>query len=304
MSMRTGRPRLSISFPILALVMAFQLPGDASAQGGELVTTSLTSDLVPGEISVSVLLPPEYLAAADPYPLLLFLHGASGSSEDLVRNQFHFRRAWTQGNFPPVVVATPSVNGDSRYLDFRDGNERWETFILTELLPRLREEYRVRTDAAGTVMVGISMGGLGSLRLAFKYPEAFGATAALAPELDPAFSFDELDPSAQLRSDSVIAALYGDPVDRDFWAANNPATIVRDGPGRLRESGIQIYLEVGDEDHLELFKGAEFLHRILFDSDVRHEYRLVRGAGHVDASYRNRLENTLSFIARVLRGGF
>ena len=38
-------------------------------------------------------------------------------------------------------------------------------------------------------------------------------------------------------------------------------------------------------------RGAEFLHRILFDNQIRHEFRLVYGADHIGVSFRERLIN-------------
>ncbi len=175
---------------------------------------------------------------------------------------------------------------------------------MTEVLPKLREEFRVRTDAAGTLVSGYSMGGIGSLRLAFKYPDQFVAVAALAPAIEPAFAFDDIEPPDRFNSDSSNKKIFGDPVDREYWQINHPPYIARENLETLTESGLQIYLEVGDQDQYGLFRGTEVLHRILFDAGVKHEYRLVTGADHADASYRERLTNLLGFIGRVLRGGF
>jgi hypothetical protein len=49
-----------------------------------------------------------------------------------------------------------------------------------------------------------------------------------------------------------------------------------------------------------LFHGTEFLHRILYDNNIKHEYRYVFGANHVEFSFREILTNGFSFIKRVL----
>jgi S-formylglutathione hydrolase len=59
-------------------------------------------------------------------------------------------------------------------------------------------------------------------------------------------------------------------------------------------------LECGTEDCLYLYHGAEFLHRILFDRGIRHEYRLVRGADHVGWTLWPRFVDALAFLGRVL----
>jgi hypothetical protein len=45
-----------------------------------------------------------------------------------------------------------------------------------------------------------------------------------------------------------LAALFGEPFDESYWRANNPASIVADNPARIRDSGLEIYLECGDQD--------------------------------------------------------
>ena len=66
--------------------------------------------------------------------------------------------------------------------------------------------------------------------------------------------------------------------------------------------GLSIYLEVGDQDLLLLYldQGTEFVHRVLFDAGISHEYRLVKGADHVGASVGPRFLDALSFIGRQI----
>ena len=120
-----------------------------------------------------------------PLPLLLFLHGGGSSSRFLASLQGVFASQWATQAIPELVVVTPSA-GRSFYVDYRDGSQLWETFLRDELLPLVRERFNVGSEPAKTLVSGVSMGGMGSLRLAFKYPEAFGAVAALEPGIEPA----------------------------------------------------------------------------------------------------------------------
>ncbi len=284
------------------MLLLLPLPAILLAQRPGFVELSMKSTLVPGEVNVGVLLPPGYDEETSVYALVLLLHGGGGSSVMLERLRPLIEAAWDRGDLLPVVFATPST-GRSFYMDFRDGSERWETFIMAELLPELRRRFRVRPDAAGTVISGISMGGMGSLRLAFKHPDRFAAVAALEPAIEPAFAYDEIEPADRAyRPDELYERIFGDPVDREYWRANHPLYIARENAGTLKRSGLQIYLEVGDQDRLNLFRGAEMLHRLLFDAGVKHEYRLVRGADHTGTSIPGRVLNALGFIDRVLRG--
>ena len=85
-------------------------------------------------------------------------------------------------------------------------------------------------------------------------------------------------------------------VDAEYWAHNNPATIASKAPGTLRR--LAIYIEAGREDGLELHRGTELLHRILWDNGVKHEYRHILGANHVGNSLDERFDYAIAFIGR------
>jgi len=284
-----------------SLVVLALSPVLAAGQASNLTVLEIESEFVPSPVEVGVLLPPEYDPLKGPYPLVLFLHGGGGSWDYLAGSRPLIELAWTRGDLPPAVFVTPAT-GRTFYMDFRDGSERWETFIMDELIPHLRNEYALAVDARGTVVTGLSMGGVGALRLGFKHSTVFGAVAALAPAFEPAFRFQDIDPvDRKYRSDQDYARQFGDPIDEEYWEANHPLSIARATIEELAASELQIYVEVGDLDQFGLFRGAEVLHRMLFDAGVKHEYRLVRGVGHV-GEFRSRLLQALGFIGRYLRG--
>ena len=57
-----------------------------------------------------------------------------------------------------------------------------------------------------------------------------------------------------------------------------------------------IYLEVGDDDALLFQDGTEFLHRVLWDLGVPHEYRLTAGADHVGPSLVPRIREAFRWL--------
>jgi len=145
---------------------------------------------------------------------------------------------------------------------------------------------------------------MGALRIAFKNPELFAAVAALEPGIEPALSFDDIMLRDRFwRSDALFEERYGRPVDRQFWQTNNPANVAQHNASALRESKLGIYLEVGDEDSFHLHHGTEFLHRLLFDAGIKHEYRLVRGADHLGRTLEARFLDAFQFVGRILNPG-
>ena len=283
----------------LAASVPYATPVTAGTSGKTRID-QLQSSNVPGEVRVSIYTPPGYDETPGRlYPLLLLLHGGNGSEQDLLRFTSTLDKAMAQGGVPPFVVAMPSARR-SLYMDYRDGSQRWETFIVTELLTHLRKSLHVSAERQGTFIGGWSMGGLGSLRLAFKHPDLFAAVAALEPAIEPALFWSEIGPHVRFwRSQETAREMFGSPIDTAYWEANNPATLAKRDPGRLL--GLGIYLDVGDQDMLYLYEGTEFLHRILFDAGLAHEYRLVHGAEHVGPSLEPRIADALGFIGRQIQ---
>ena len=258
----------------------------------------LPTSLVPGPVAYRVLTPPTVSQGG--LPLLLCLHGGMGGHAFFDMLAPIIGDMWLSGALPALVAVAPET-GHSFYLDYRDGSEQWERFIVDELLPHLEACHGVSPRSSATLVCGISMGGLGALRLGIKHCERFGGSIAWEPAIEPAVAWRDVRLDDRFwRSADVMEARFGKPLDEDYWAANNPATLAHSRAQAIRDSGTKIYLEVGTDDVYGLFKGAEFLHRTLYELDIRHEYRCVLGADHIGASLPARLRDGLAFCAKVL----
>lgn len=283
----------------LALAIAVMLAPAAQALEGKLIHLKVETKHVAGPVDVAVYLPAGYDAKrAQAYPLIVQLHGGGGSSQNMTMMAETLEAGIKAKFVPPSVSVMPSA-GRSFYMDYRDGSQKWETFVVTDLLGHMRANYNVPKGREGTLITGISMGGMGSLRIAFKHPDKFQAVASMEPGIEPALAFKDVKLRDRFwRDDALLESIYGKPVDEAYCAANNPATIANANPEKL--VGLGIYLEAGDQDMFFLHHGTEFLHRILFDKGISHEYRLVKGAEHVGPSIAPRFLDALAFFGRVL----
>jgi S-formylglutathione hydrolase len=286
---------------LLGAILALVTAGGLAHAAARLETIELTSKLVPSPVKVAVLLPDGYQASQH-LPLILMLHGGGGDEGFLTQMRPVVEAAWIAREVAPAVVVTPNVQR-SLYMDYKDGSQKWETFLVTEMIPELRRRYGLSPDRGSTVVTGISMGGLGSLRLGLDHPEVFGGLAALEAGIEPALSFDEVQMRNRFqRNDAFFKSIFGDPVDRQFWKRANPANMVIDNRQKILASRLAIYIEVGDLDMFHLDEGVEFLHRVMWDHGVPHEYRLVRGADHLGKTMQPRMRDALKFLDReVLR---
>jgi S-formylglutathione hydrolase len=269
----------------------------------ELRLGALDSEAIGRPVECAVLLPESErgsVSEEEGYPLVLLLHGAGGDRLYIERERPLVTEMWESGALPRFVMATASVPPGTIYMDDVHGIAKWETFMMREFLPHLRSTYPVSAERKMTLITGISMGGAGSARLAFKYPEEFGAVAMMEAGVWAGTSWAEVPDHLKIRTAERRAALFGDPFDADHWEANNPASIVADNPARIREAGIEIYIECGDMDGFGFHENAEFLHRLLWDEKIPHEFRLVRWADHVGSTLAERSRDRFDFVARYL----
>ena len=173
--------------------------------------------------------------------------------------------------------------------------------MVTEFLDHLRAKFKVTRDRKNTMLSGISMGGMGTLRLGFKYPEKFGALAAMEPGIDPVLKWKDLSSRYKFyRAPEFMETIFGKPFDEAYWEANNVATIAVNRADQLRAAGQGIYIEAGNEDSFYLHEATEYLHRIIWDQKIQHEYHLVHGADHVGRTIRPRAMEAFEFLARIL----
>ncbi|WP_157246779.1 alpha/beta hydrolase [Nonomuraea typhae] len=148
---------------------------------------------------VFVYLPPGHDPAAGPYPVVVLQDGqhvfAGAGLSPSWRVDETLDDLIGRGLLPPLVAVGVSNAGDRRGDEYshvapypRDPRgvcrgERYEEFLVEELLPVIRERYAVTADPAATAVMGSSMGGLVSYHLAFRRPEVFGLAAVLSPFL-------------------------------------------------------------------------------------------------------------------------
>ena len=249
----------------------------------------------------------QYLAAPVPYavlapdrkealPLCILLVGAGGTRESLVDLQPVFDGWWAENAVPPMIVAVPTPDS-GYYLEDPAGPVRWDSFLADDFVPHLRSACHV---SGSVVLAGISGGGYGALKLAFARPHLFAAVAAMQPMLEPGLKESDVGPRNRLHhSAGGPPQLIGPARDPSLWESNNPANRASANAQQLRDSSLAIYLESGDRDFLNAHDGAEFLHRVLWDLDLSHEYHLVRGADHGGPTMLPRLRAMFSWFGSV-----
>jgi S-formylglutathione hydrolase len=270
-----------------------------SMVGSNVELHDLASHYLHESVPYAVITPPGY-EESGPFPLCLMLMGGGGSRQNLVDCQPFLDSWWSDGSLPPMVLATPSA-GMSYYLDDPDGGVLWGSFLAEDFLARLRAAYHIGANRSSTAIAGISMGGYGALKTAFARPDRFGVVAAIQPLVEPGLRDEEVGARNRLHHQSGgPPKLIGPDRDPVLFEANNPASRARANARSIHESGLAIYFEAGDEDFINAHDGAEFLHRVLWDLDISHEYRLIRGGDHGGPTFVPRMRAAFEWLGSTL----
>lgn len=112
------------------------------------------------------------------YPVLFLLHGLSDDHTIWMRRTSIERYADPLG----LAVVMPAV-GRSYYTDMKRGYAYW-TFISEEMPELVRSFFPLSDRREDNFAAGLSMGGYGAFKLAFRNPERFAAAASLSGVLD------------------------------------------------------------------------------------------------------------------------
>lgn len=154
------------------------------------------------------------------------------------------------------------------------------------------------------VVMGGSMGGLGTLRLAFKRSDFFLAAAASSPGIEAGLTFQDVPPDQYLPSRPLrfMEDIFGKPVDGvGYWSKNNPAYIARRNAAPIRSSGLKTWLEIGTADDMGCFPGSVFLHGILQEAKIPHAYAEIKDRKHDAAYFGPSLRRGAKFLSDQIR---
>ena len=149
-------------FSVLLLMLSVV---SASAQtAGEYLKLT---DAVPGGYNFWYFIPEDYKVEQHKMPLVIFLHGASLCGKDLMRvRRYGVLNAIDKGMVIPAFVLAPQNPGGA-----------WSPSKLNDLLEWAKANYNV--DSTRVYVLGMSLGGYGTLDFVGTYPEKVAAAMAL-----------------------------------------------------------------------------------------------------------------------------
>ncbi|HQU82494.1 MAG TPA: alpha/beta hydrolase family protein [Pyrinomonadaceae bacterium] len=232
----------------------------------------LNSKLMAREMPYRIVLPADYEKAKDKrFGVIYLLHGLSGHFDNWTNNTKLSDYA-LQYNY---IIVTPEGN-DGWYTDSATlPNDKYESYIVKELVPEIDKNFRTLTDRKHRAIAGLSMGGYGSLKFGLKYPQMFVVAGSFSGALPAAsWSVKTLGNNGwKALTDSVTSA-YGEDdsqtrKDNDIYKFAKEIT-----PEKIKELPF-LYMDCGTEDFL-IQPNREF-EAILLEKKVPHEFRQLPG---------------------------
>jgi S-formylglutathione hydrolase FrmB len=235
-------------------------------------TVQFESKLVGSPLPYNVVLPTDYKSDSSKqkrYPVIYLLHGLGGSAGDWVSTRA--RLADYAASYPFIIVVPEGRDG--WYTDGAVPNEKFESYIVEELIPDVERRFRAIASREGRGVAGLSMGGYGALKFGFKHPDVFAFAASMSGALRAAsWIADESLPQFARPS---IARVYG-AADNRVRRDNDLFSLARDVTPERASSLPYFYLDCGTEDFLIL--NSRDFSALLIEKKIPHEFRELPGA--------------------------
>jgi len=233
----------------------------AGSQAAVTEKVSVPSDKMNKHIPAIVVVPDAARRSDHKFPVVYLLHGHSG----------HFQ-AWSQNadlaaasEKYQVIIVCPDGSPNSWYLDSEvDPTSQYETFVGKELVAWIDAHYPTVAAKQGRAITGLSMGGHGSLYLAFRHPENYIAAGSMSGGVDLTYSTLKWELAEKLGA-------YEKYPDR--WHQNSVVNLI----DRVNGQNLAIFVDCGVDDFfIDINRN---LHHKLLQQKIPHDY-IERPGGH------------------------
>jgi putative tributyrin esterase len=281
--------------PLAVLALVFPVSSFAQAKArSRIEIVQFQSKLVGVTLPYEVILPADYQQSRTTrYPVLYLLHGLSGHYTDwITRTNVADYAAQHR-----LIVVTPEGN-DSWYID-SDGvpTDKYETYILQELIPDVQRRYRTIEARYGRAVAGLSMGGYGAFKFALKYPGQF----AFAGSMSGAFGvtrYTEKETGKGAPWETFLK-LFG-PIGSQTRKTNDLFDLIGEMPAARISSLPYFYFDCGSEDSSQIFNANRELDELMLQKKIPHEFRELPG-NHSWAYWDQQVQEVLKIATQKMR---
>ncbi len=286
---------------LLSPATSFGQPDSPSAPSPLAQARTFSSAAMKVELEYHIYVPPAYEAATEQrFPVVYWLHGGSGFPPGVLATLAgRFDAAIRAGKVPPLIVVFPDGLGESMWVDSKDGTLPMERIVVSELVPHIDGGFRTIASAPGRILEGGSMGGYGAARLAFKYPEMFGALSMLnAGPLQEVLDPQNVPLRGTAGAQATLDRVYGG--DQEYFRSQSPIFLAEQNADAVRGK-VVIRQLIGEQDpSLENNRRfSEHLEKLM----IPHTFEVLEGVQHGPRSMFAALgESYWEFFREFLEG--
>ena len=194
-----------LPFLLMAAVAALAQPPCTPTVSGDLRVEKMESKTYGSPLTVRIWLPSDYSQTAQRnlrYPTLYMLDGqtlfdecTAFKGEHELRLDEAVSKLISEGKIPPMIIVGIDSTGrrDYEYAPYKNPvtgagkpnpiGKQLPSFLADELIPWVRERYRVTNNAAQTGIGGTSLGAAAALYVSLQRPDLFGLALLQSPSL-------------------------------------------------------------------------------------------------------------------------
>ncbi|MBE6222680.1 MAG: esterase family protein [Bacteroidales bacterium] len=277
----------------IVIILCLMAAGTAAWAQSKIVTDSIQSTKLGCEQKYNVYLPSGYDAAKS-YPVIYLLHGLYGDYSNWAgtgRMKDVADELIACGELVPTVIIMPNA-GDNDVHNYQNGyfnvkDWPYEDFFFEEFLPAAEKKYNCGGCKGRRAIMGLSMGGGGSIVYAQHHPDLFSSAYGMSAWLDN--KHREVRGANRPGSKLVITdESVREHSALDFIDQADDAT-----KAQLRT--VKWFLDCGDDDILMLLSVQ--LHLKMNEAGIKNELR-VRNGGHTWEYWHTALRLSLPFASR------
>ena len=242
------------------------------------------------DVGFNIYLPPQYAKQnLERFPAIYYLHGIKGNESSYLDYARLLDQAIKSGALAPMILVFANGGETSFFSDSPDRTVMGETVVIRELIPHIDGHYRMIPSSAGRSVHGFSMGGLGALKLAFKYSDLFGSVVSYGAILPDSKTFAKKEPK-------IFQKAFGNEAG---FTANDPFQLLQQNSSKLQNQKIQIVIGADDE----LLPVNRKLHLDLARLQIDHQFRAFPGIPHEkEPLYDKAAPGAFEFTSKAIHG--
>jgi S-formylglutathione hydrolase FrmB len=275
--MNTDRHRFLKPFLWLIVVITFSFSAYGQQAQKKIVIPStvqsykLNSKLMAREMPYRIVLPTTYNNSNEKtfYPVVYLLHGLTGHFDNWTDRT---KLADYAAKYNFIIVTPEGSNG--WYTDSASvPNDKYESYIIQELIPEVDKNYRTLKDKKHRVIAGLSMGGYGSIKFGLKYPEMFSLVGSFSGALG-AGTWTQKEVGTKGAIAESLLGVFGIE-NSQTRQTNDIFKLVREMTVDKYKTLPFIYVDCGTEDFL--YQNNRSFADLLVEKKIPHEYRELPG---------------------------